>query len=524
MIYRENLRLVPAETDSAVAVRRLQRRPSLLALARGNDGPPLAARGTVNMRSRCTLLCLGLLWAACGGDSAANPDAPRTDAAHPDGASPDAASPDAGSSDGEVLPAPETPIADRPSRGTYQCQVARARTDHSPRVWGAGSALVATAGGQAFVSRRESPSGSPFAPVNPQFMVSTLGADGTLGPALTEPAIPPAQLGTLSAARRGDGFALVWAEGDRLRFAGFDAAGAVAVPPVDLVSGVDEFVTHRLAAGPDGGFGLVFDRQLSLNARELHFMVLDASGAVRLAPRRLDPPTSSSASPAPAPAMAAGPTGYAVVWTGRQGVDQGIHFAAADASGTETVARRLVSSPTATGTTLGGFAMFAAPTNALVATAGGYLVAWTEGAAGMNDASPGWGSGGWMAVQLARLDPAGVRLGAPVALRPPTEDVDEVEPSLVAFGDAVAVTWSRGAHIYACGGCTPDHRIDLLLIDPADLTPVSGVVSLPKDPAITGGGLLRRQVAVLGPSLLTTFRQTFHVHDTPASATFSCQR
>ena len=114
--------------------------------------------------------------------------------------------------------------------------------------------------------------------------------------------------------------------------------------------------------------------------------------------------------------------------------------------------------------------------------------------------------------------------GAAPALRAPTVDVDEVEPSLVPFGDAVAVLWGRGTHIYICGGCVPDHSIDVMLIDPVTLAPRSNVVSVGNGGGNKAGGLLRREVAVLGPSLLTTFNLTFHVHATPGSANFVCER
>jgi hypothetical protein len=479
----------------------------------------------VNMRLRCTPLCLlGILWAACGDDAApaANPDAANPDAADPDGAAPDGPGPE-----GEVLPAPETPITERPSLGIYQCAIASGRTVYSPRSWSWDPALVATAGGQAYVARHESTPGTSAAPGVTRFVVSTLGTDGALGPDLTEPAIPAEELGNLAAAPRGNGFALVWREANRLRFAAFDAAGAVAVSPrdlvSDLVSDLDGSVTPRLAAGPDGAFGMVFNRTIVPRQQAVFFMVVDGAGDVRLAPRRLDGAPTSLAPLDPAPVIVGGAQGYAMIWKGGiEGTEPGIDFARADAQGVETVASRRISAPLPSGTVIGATG-FARTTHALVETAGGYLAAWSEGQRGTFDATVGVGSGGWMVVQLARLDPAGVPRGTPVSLRSPIEHIDEVEPSLVAFGDFIAASWSRGTHLYACPSCVPDHRIDLMLIDPATLTPVSNVVSLTRDP-VKGGGLLRREVAVLGSSLLTTFDQRFHTYAIPASATFSCVR
>src|SRR6185436_18251059 len=128
------------------------------------------------------------------------------------------------------------------------------------------------------------------------------------------------------------------------------------------------------------------------------------------------------------------------------------------------------------------------PTNALVRAGDGFVAAWIEGRRGSFQEP---GSGGSV-VRLARLDGAGQRLGPPVSLRPYQAEVDEVEPTLVPFGEALAVLWGHGSHIYSCAGCHPDHRIDLMLIDPATLTPVSNVVSIDNGGAPRAGGLLRR--------------------------------
>jgi hypothetical protein len=58
-----------------------------------------------------------------------------------------------------------------------------------------------------------------------------------------------------------------------------------------------------------------------------------------------------------------------------------------------------------------------------------------------------------------------------------------------------------------------------VLVDAATLSPVSGVATIERERT---GGLLRRQVAVLGDTLLTTFGITFHVHEEPGSASFRC--
>ncbi len=152
----------------------------------------------------------------------------------------------------------------------------------------------------------------------------------------------------------------------------------------------------------------------------------------------------------------------------------------------------------------------------LLAQGTGYLAAWTESRAGES-----FDSGSSSVVKVVRLDGSGVPQGAAIPARAHEVDVDEVEPTLVPYRGAVALLWGRGSHIYACGGCTPDHRIDLLLLDPTDLTPVSNVATVAA-PESGIGGMLRRDVAVLGTQLLVVYDLTFHVHSTPGSATFGC--
>jgi hypothetical protein len=228
---------------------------------------------------------------------------------------------------------------------------------------------------------------------------------------------------------------------------------------------------------------------------------------------------------AAAPAITGGPAGYTMVWTDPAESDGAIDFARADAAGAETVARRCIARGSSGGqigrTT---WLAFAPMVHGLLEVDGKFLVSWVEASRGASDPLTGGGKGAWSIVRVARVDGAGALLGAPAALRAPTDSIDEAEPTLVRFGDAVAVLWARGSHIYLCGGCVPDHRVDLLLIDPAGLTPLSEVVSITNGGGTQAGGVLRRQVAVLGKSLLMAYRLQFHVHNTPGSATFECDR
>jgi hypothetical protein len=321
---------------------------------------------------------------------------------------------------------------------------------------------------------------------------------------------------------------VVWIQGAKLRFAAFDAAGMPVIAPrdvTDVATGEVFGINLAMAAGPDGGFGVVYDPQGTGNARTVQFLVLTADGAVRTPPRRLDGPAAGMPYAAAAPAITGGPAGYTMVWTDPAESDGAIDFARADAAGAETVARRCIARGSSGGqigrTT---WLAFAPMVHGLLEVDGKFLVSWVEASRGASDPLTGGGKGAWSIVRVARVDGAGALLGAPAALRAPTDSIDEAEPTLVRFGDAVAVLWARGSHIYLCGGCVPDHRVDLLLIDPAGLTPLSEVVSITNGGGTQAGGVLRRQVAVLGKSLLMAYRLQFHVHNTPGSATFECDR
>ncbi len=428
------------------------------------------------------------------------------------------------------LPDAPSAITERPSRGTHQCRVVRDRTDHSPRQWGAGeSALVTTTGGTAFVARRENMSSDPFRPISgAKLLVGSLSAAGAFGTPIMIPAAI-AEVGDMAAVPRGDGFAVVWVEGTKLRFAAFDAAGMIdAAAQGRRSDGVGASTTPRMAAGPDGGFGVVSDVESAGGmCSRRSFLVLSGDGAVRMPPRRLDGPGAGMLYARTAPAIVGGPAGYAMVWSDPASARGSIDFARADAGGSETVARRQIALP-AGGLEIGrlGGLAFAPAVHGLLEIDGNFLVAWVEAQqpGRMPDFNTGRGGGAWSVVRLAKVDGSGNPLGAPAFLRAPADSFDEVEPSLVRFGDAVAVLWARGTHIYLCGGCVPDHRIDLLLIDPTELTPLSDVVSISNGGGTHAGGLLRRQLAVLGQSLLMTYRLTFHVHNTPGSATFECDR
>jgi hypothetical protein len=465
------------------------------------------------MRPRSLPLLFSLL--ACGSSGAPAPDG---GSAPPDAPGVDGGlAPDGSSDDGSVPRDDEPPITARPARDAYQCRIQRGRTDHGPRSWNViPPALVKTTGGATFLARFESMVTGPFMPDPGQLLVSSFDLAGTFGAPVTIPTASLQEGGAVGAAPRGDGFAVVWVGGGKLRMSAFDGAGQTVLPPRDVFSGIDPAAAPALATGSDGSLGLVYTQSVGPGSLEARFAVLEPDGTVRTPARPLtQQPGTAFANPAPA--IVATSSGYAMIWRDPASTAGGIHFTSTDLRGAPVVAGHQISAPVEPPLVVGGVGGFESPTISLVATPGGFLASWTEGRHGES-------SGAGSVVRLARLDAAGNRQGAAASLRPFQPDVDEVEPTLAPFGDAVAVLWGHGSHTYVCGGCVPDHSIDLVLVDPATLTPLSNVVSLTNGGDPRAGGLLRRRVAPVGDALLTTYLLTFHVYATPGSAVFGCTK
>lgn len=427
----------------------------------------------------------------------------------------------------------QEPILTRPSLDTYTCAVQRDRTDHPPRQWLRAQGLAAAGASAAFVARVESQLGtnplSPIIPTPPQLVVSTLDLDGTVGPPLALPGLGGAETTAVAMAPRDDGAALFWSTETTLNFAAFSSAGTVTVPAKTLAVGaIDPFGTLAVAAGTDGGFGVLFFGQSASTGspvtRRLTFVGLDASGQPRGASRSVI--ELSSQYGGSMESIAAAPDGgYAIILREPRGTRGQMSFVKVSSDGSELSAPLEISVMDTQGGDVAAGTFFEEGKSVLLALEGGYLASWVESRQGQNDSPvPPYGSGGWAMVKVVKLDQAGQRQGEPAPLRAWTDSVDEVEPTLVRFGDAVAVLWGRGQHIYACGGCVPDHRIDMVLLDPATLAPLSAVATITNGGGLGAGGLLGKQSLVRGNAILTTFRTTFHTYATAASAVFTCDK
>jgi hypothetical protein len=355
-------------------------------------------------------------------------------------------------------------------------------------------------------------------------LVSSFALDGSLGSPTTVPVDNVRDVAALATAPQGQGFILVWADAQALRLAAFDGNGVLVGQP-KIITVLDRDANTgiglRITADASGG-GFALAISVRKNAvDEAQALFLGPDGVARGSIRRLGaPPSSTNFYSDPMPYVAATTDGYVFVWNRIDGKTSSILFAKTDALGNETVAPRTIVS---TDSLALGYSGFASGGTRIVEIAGGFVAAWSEAHEGqIEDGGFSPSKGAWSVVRLTRLDSQGALVGMSATMRAPEADVDEVEPVLTTSADALAVSWSRGSHIYMCGGCVPDHRIDLLLIDPTSFVPLSDVVTVTNGGGLMAGGLLRKQVAATGSSLLTLYDREFHTSADPGSAVFTC--
>ncbi len=467
------------------------------------------------------LMVLTVLLAAngCGGDATNRPGADLTEVPGID------VDGDPGDADDAEMPGtdvavelPDVPpgpaILDRPVDLRFRCEVTRTATAPLPLRWASDAyAPVTTAGGRTFLVRREFDESvsSGYGPL----VVSTFAPDGTLGAAIELPSDPTAELWGMGAVPAGDGFLATWLEAGSLRTALRNADGGAVADPRILEALIADVQSWPVAAPLGTGFALSWGAPEG-EGRAVRVQRLDAAGTVAGSPVTL----AWTPEPwlDPTPTIAAGDGRWGVLWREGDWTRGYVNFAAVDAAGNIVVPAKRLSVDEPNVRISGG--EFGRARSALVPAGTGWLAAWAERRSG-----EAVDSGASVTIKVARLDGEGnVIEVAPV--RPVTAEVEEVQPVLVPFGDHVALFWSSGSVIYICTHCSPHHRIDMVLLDPATLVPVSEPTSLVPSGAggmlDPSGGFLDLQAAVTGDDFLMTFAERFHVSADPLSATVRC--
>lgn len=412
-----------------------------------------------------------------------------------------------GGRDGGAEPLPTGPILERSATLTHDCTGALGITHEFGKI--TGRAYVATDDAAFGVSLVSAATVAQWFPTDDiSLQVAPVAEDGSLGaPAVV--GIGEGERTNLSATALGDTLLAVWVEDGELMSATFASDGTVRSGPHALHDLDTTFGALEVVATGDQS-ALVFWGKLSggvTGVTQLFVLAVDQDGRASGAPRVAIDLGARFAPPRPAFVEVDGGAVYLYAKPTEGGGT--MHFGRLDASGAAVGDEVQIAE---VGPRFLGFAFDRV---ALLPQGDGFLAAWA-------DSSPAETIDGeaWTMVELARLDADGAVVDGPHVLTPPVVDIDYVEPALFTYGDAVALTWGRGDHIYVCAGCVPNHDVELVLFDPVRLAPVSEVARILAAP--TGGGLLRRRHVVSGAHIATSFEVTFHVTDRYAEGTLSC--
>ena len=385
--------------------------------------------------SKVLALPVALLSIACGGD------AERSD---PDGGNqPD---PDSG-----------TPILERTSLATHACEI----VDQPDEVAGdtIGSA-VAVVGDSPLVAR------ASFGPIGADEYGSILAVTpaafapvGLGDEAYRTTALEPLRFPALAAS--GEGAVIAWVAGDqseRVMRARLDGAGDIVGSAAEVAQTDAPALALAIAATGSTTQVLWIDSALRVQA-------LGSDGAP------LADATTVRAATVTGAALATALDGTVVVWTESE-PDAGVYLALLDAEATVTAGPLRVSG------TLPAHTFVDLP--AVVAVGDELMVAWREHLWEEDpDGDPGtWDPRGHAIIRVARVDGGGDRVLARDSLQAVEENIVHTQPVLVAIDGAVALSWSRGTFISACGGCISDNKRRLVLLEPRELVPLGEVIEM----------------------------------------------
>ncbi len=416
-----------------------------------------------------------------------------------DGGIADGGAQDAGAGDSGLLTGP---LLERPVDERVTCSVAAPLRNLRPLSWGYGGATAVVRGQEVLLVREESEPPNPFEFAPAYLTTGVLGPDGQL----TSQRVYPETTELLTNAATvvvQDRLYLAWGQEDGLYFSRQTENGYSQ--PRRLALNYQPGYYSALVEG-HGALALVWEEQSfdSGNAR-YRWARLDLAGEVVGTPRLLgDYPIRTP------PVLLPTASGWVALLPDEN--DLVIKFF--DAEGAETSVQNVAR---------GGDNKVAAGVGfdrgqlALVALESGYLAAWVESNQGGSNAGTAFGG-----IRLGRLDQNGILQEAPIWVRAPEFDIDEVEPRLHRVGNKVALTWGRGSHIYICAGCVPDHQVNLVWLDPVRLVPLSQVARISPPDGVRGGGILRRAEGLAGEHLVFGAGLTFHVHAEPATGAFRC--
>jgi hypothetical protein len=402
---------------------------------------------------------------------------------------------------------PAGPLLDRPSGAKYDCSVSRPIA-RLTKPWDSFSLVPGAEQSQLALVEADRNNPSPNRPGN-SITWSTLGVDGTLGPATIVRAPTNQPLSGVAAARNGNKSTIVWSEASvggstyTLNSAQLDASGALATPASVLATLAGQARPKLVSAG--SGYALLWVDSNGSSSAKLTFGLLDGSGKL---------------------------TGTPVVLAQSQNLGEGDiaavgeHFAVSYSdykffnSGLMNRLLLLGSDGNALGEPIAfedsSANGFASTFPSLLVRGEQVFVAWSvlhgDSSYEVQEAAT--------TIRVARFDANGQRQGPIYDLQAPVMDRENVQPFWVDMGDDVGLLWAEGSIIYICGGCVPDHQLKFVVLDGQSFNPQSDVAVLTN--TLPSGGLLSPATARHGDDLLVVSTVTYHTSGEGASGALRC--
>jgi len=416
-----------------------------------------------------TLALLGTVLIACSNDDAGLTDTtsstgPSTSATASTVDSSGSESTHAGSTttgadttDGE--PTDPTPILEREPMPTHACEETRAMTQSTGTVAGRSDALVAV-DGEYFMLRSSS-----------TLTLSNIALDGTTG---DEVVLDAEAFGFHSATSIvvDTSIVVVWTNSGGaspiLRYAAVDDTLGTVVAPKDITGITGEYVTTAaIVPSPTGGVALLYEVSDAAGQTSLRFSTLDVDGEITGTPVDVAE-VGRLYGMAPVGAAATSDGGYAVSYVVGDSIQTEVFFVVLDANGTQRIAPRRISREAGDGwsSELGG-----ARRRSLLPVGDRFWVAFTES---WFDPDPRQLQG-YVTVKLAIVDAQGQ--SEDHLLQAPVEGENNLWPSFVELDDRVGLLWTSGTIIWICVGCISDNDLQFVLLDPDAVVPASNVVT-----------------------------------------------
>lgn len=339
--------------------------------------------------------------------------------------------------------------------------------------------------------------------------LSRLTVNGALGATVAiEP--QPSSFRRPLAAATDAGIAAVWTRAgisEMLRFAVVDDDQQFVVDPIDIpAASGGRVIASALVSHDNGGYALFYGVADNTGATDLFRLMLDADGQAIGDPLELaDVGTTWAAAPAAAVPTADGGQALAYTAGGLEGNE--VFFVVLNAAGETQFAPNRISREAGDGWS-SDFGV--GSRRNVMAVGDDFWVTYTESYADFEQME------GHVTVSLAVVDGEG---DAQVhTLQAPTEGTEHRWPSLTEIDDRPALIWTTGTIVWLCAGCISDHDLNLVMLDPDAVVPLSEIVTQ----ATVTNGIAGPLVAVDGPDVVTAGSLDYHVATVAASGSLRC--